>query len=77
MFTLTLTETPELIDAEFGAKDFEHFRHNFRTLPAEKLARIQAILAEPPPPQRKTRSDAGKSKTPKTTTPPQPTLDIQ
>lgn len=73
MFTLCLTEyTPGE-----PAADFEHFRHNFRELPASKLTRIQAILAEPPPPQRKTRSDAGQKKAPKTTTPPQPTLDIQ
>jgi len=73
MFTIQLTETNE----DPIIPDFEHFRHNFRNLPADKLARIQAILAEPSPPTRRTRSDAGKPK-PKTkpATPPQPTLDI-
>jgi len=60
-----------------GSEVFIHFEHNYKAFPADKLARIQAILAEPSPPTRRTRSDAGKPK-PKTkpATPPQPTLDI-
>lgn len=90
MFSLTLTETSDFtrdadVETDFGTikggvippQTFEHFRQNYREFPADKLARIQAILAEPPAPQRKTRADAGKARAPKITTPPQPTLNIQ
>ena len=78
MFSLTLTEeTGDSAGPLKSTEIFTHFCQNFRELPAGKLARIQAILAEPPAPQRKTRADAGKARAPKITTPPQPTLNIQ
>ncbi len=62
MFTLRLEE--DLSTEKLEADVFVHFVHNFRELPTDKIARINAILAEPPAPKRKTRSDAGRPKSP-------------